>query len=204
MGTPTIRVAGIVLAAGSGTRAGGPKALRRGADGVSWLERATHALRTGGCDDILVVLGAEADRARALVPPEAALAVAPDWAEGLSASLRAGLAAAPVDATAALLTLVDLPTMPPEAVERMLAAPVTPASLRRASYAGRPGHPVLIGRDHWSAAAATAEGDRGAGRYLTAQGAESVDCSDLWDGADEDGADEDAADEDAAGADAGA
>ncbi len=51
MATPSTRVAGIVLAAGDGTRAGGPKALRRDSTGMPWLVRAKDALREGGCDD---------------------------------------------------------------------------------------------------------------------------------------------------------
>jgi CTP:molybdopterin cytidylyltransferase MocA len=202
MGTPQTRVAGIVLAAGAGSRAGGPKALRRDATGMPWLVRATTALRDGGCATITVVLGAEADRARALIPSGVAVVVAEEWADGLSASLRAGLAAAETAAetdaaTAALITLVDLPELPAAAVARLVAQPLAATTLRRAHYAGRPGHPVLIGREHWAAAAASATGDRGAGGYLTAQGAESVDCSDLWDGADVDAPDVDAADFDA-------
>jgi CTP:molybdopterin cytidylyltransferase MocA len=178
------QVTGIVLAAGAGTRAGGPKALRIDDDGTPWLHRAVAALRDGGCDDVVVVLGAEAGRARALTPAGARIVEAPGWADGLSASLATGLGAATGDA--AVVTLVDLHRMPAEAVARILAAPVDAASLRRATYGGRPGHPVLLGRDHWAAAAASAEGDRGAGRYLQAQGAEPVELSGLWDGDDDD------------------
>jgi CTP:molybdopterin cytidylyltransferase MocA len=186
MSAPPPRVAGIVLAAGSGTRAGGPKALRRDADGMPWLHRAVAALRGGGCDVVLVVLGADATAARILVHADATVVVAEHWADGLSASLRAGLAAAPREATAVVVTLVDLPRLPAAAVERLLAAPLTAATLRRATYDGAPGHPVVIGRDHWAAAAASATGDHGAGRYLQDQGAEPVDLSGLWDGADDD------------------
>jgi len=187
MSIPAARVAGIVLAAGAGTRAGGPKALRVDADGMPWLHRAVAALRGGGCDPVLVVLGAEAASARALVPTEATVVVADDWADGLSASLRAGLAATPSEATAVVVTLVDLPGLPSEAVHRMLTAPLGAATLRRATYRGEPGHPVVIGRDHWAPVAATVDGDRGAGPYLSAQNAESVELSGLWDGADDDG-----------------
>lgn len=173
-----------MLAAGAGARAGGPKALRRDADGVPWLHLAVAALRDGGCDPVLVVLGAEADAARALLPDGAGVVVADDWADGLSASLKAGLRA--LDADAAVVTLVDLHGLPAEAVAHILASPVEATTLRRATYAGRPGHPVLLGRDHWTAAAASAEGDRGAGRYLKAQGAELVELSGLWDGEDDD------------------
>ncbi len=174
-----------MLAAGAGTRAGGPKALRRDADGVPWLHLAVAALRAGGCDIVLVVLGAEADAARAVLPAGVEAVVADDWADGLSASLKAGLAAA--DADAAVVTLVDLHGLPAQAVAHILDAPVDATTLRRATYAGRPGHPVLLGRDRWAAAAASAEGDRGAGRYLKAQGAELVELSGLWDGEDDDG-----------------
>ncbi|GHF04922.1 NTP transferase domain-containing protein [Pseudolysinimonas yzui] len=187
MTTSVPRVAGIVLAGGAGTRAGGPKALRRDADGMPWLHRAVAALRGGGCGSVWVVLGADAALARALVPAEATVVVAEDWAEGLSASLRAGLGAAPPDASAVVVTLVDLPGLPAAAVARLLSAPLDAATLRRATYEGRPGHPVVIGRDHWAAVAASVDGDRGAGRYLAAQGAELVELSGLWDGADADG-----------------
>lgn len=177
-------VTGIVLGAGAGTRAGGPKVLRRDADGVPWLHRAVDALREGGCDRVVVVLGAAAEEARAFAPDGVDVVVVPDWAEGLSASLRAGLAAAEGDA--AVITLVDLHGLPAEAVARILSPPIGAGSLRRATYAGRPGHPVLLGRDHWTAAAAAATGDRGAGRYLKSQGAELVELSGLWDGVDDD------------------
>jgi CTP:molybdopterin cytidylyltransferase MocA len=58
------------------------------------------------------------------------------------------------------------------------------ASLVRATYDGRPGHPVAIGRDHWELVAASVHGDSGANRYLSTQGAVAVECADLWDGAD--------------------
>lgn len=175
-----------MLAAGAGTRAGGPKALRRDADGTPWLHLAAAALRDGGCTDVVVVLGAQADAARPLVPSGCRVVVARDWADGLSASLRAGIAAAPTDATAAVVTLVDLPGLPATAVERLLGDPLDPGTLRRATFGGWPGHPVVLGRAHWAAATAAATGDRGAGPYLRAQEAESVECGDLWDGADVD------------------
>ncbi len=161
---------GIVLAAGAGTRAGGPKAGRAG-----WLPHAVSVLRAAGCERVIAVLGA------VVVPTDAEVVIAEDWAEGLSASLRAGLAAASGDA--ALVTLVDLPGMPAAAAARV-AAGAARSSLRRAVYAGRPGHPVLLGRDHWEAVAAAARGDRGAAPYLRARDAEGVECGDLWDGAD--------------------
>lgn len=187
MSAPPTRITGVVLAAGAGTRAGGPKALRRDAAGVPWLHRSVAALRDGGCSDVVVVLGAEADAARPLVPEGVRVVVAVDWADGLSASLRTGLAAVPATALAAVVTLVDLHTLPAAAVAHILAAPFGTGVLRRAVYAGVPGHPVLLGAEHLVAAAESARGDRGAGRYLKAQGAELVELSVLWDGVDDDG-----------------
>ena len=61
------RICGVLLAAGAGRRAGGPKALRVDPDGTSWLLRSIAALREGGCDAVIVVLGCEAARARDLL-----------------------------------------------------------------------------------------------------------------------------------------
>jgi CTP:molybdopterin cytidylyltransferase MocA len=183
-------VAGVLLAAGAGTRLGGPKALLRGPDGASYLSRAVEALLSGGCATATVVLGAAAERARPLVPRRAEVAVvlAPDWAAGMSASLRAGLTALdPGDAEAALVTLVDLPDVSAEVVERVLSAGAGGrGALARATYRGRPGHPVLLGRAHWEGVLAGLAGDEGARRYLAAHDAVEVECGDLAGGYDVD------------------
>ncbi len=171
---------GIVLAAGAGTRAGGPKALRREPDGTPWVEAACAALLGGGCDRVVVVLGAQAERARPLVPEWAATVTAARWDEGMSSSLRAGLAEASGDAV--LITLVDLPTLPAAVVARVMET----GTLAQATYGGRPGHPVLIPTKHWADVAACLRGDSGAREYLTAHGALRVECGDLWDGFDRD------------------
>lgn len=175
-------ITGLVLAAGAGSRAGGPKALSRRPDGTPWVEHAVELL--DACDRVIVVLGAAAAEARQLVPPHAEIVVAEDWQSGMSGSLRAGIAAASGDA--ALVTLVDLPDLPTSVVSRVLAGVVTPASLRQAVFDGRPGHPVLIGANHWDALAVGLSGDRGARGYLVAHGVVEVECADLSDGLDVD------------------
>lgn len=170
-------VVGVLLAAGAGTRMGRPKALVSDERG-SWLLRACVTLRNGGCDDVVVVIGAEASKARALLGDLPVFIVeAADWAEGMSASLRAGLGAAG-EADAALVHLVDLPDVGPEVVHRLIQD-ASPDALARAVYDGRPGHPMLIGRDHWDGVMQDAVGDRGAGDYLDAHGVLDVDCGDL-------------------------
>lgn len=177
--------AGLLLAAGAGRRMGRPKALVRDDDGTSWLLRALASLRP--CGRVTVVLGASADEAARLLPPSVDLVLAPDWATGMGASLRAGLAAlGATDADAALVTLVDLPDVTAEVVARVLAAGSGPAALARATYDGRPGHPVLLGRDHWAGVLDAAEGDRGARDYLASADVTAVECGDLATGADRD------------------
>lgn len=180
-------VHGIVLAAGAGSRMGRPKALMREADGSSWLGLATDLLRGAGSSAVTIVLGARADEARALVPDGAGVTVAAEWQAGLSASLRSGLAvAAGTDAVAVLVTLVDLPSLPVSVARRVVAGLVAPGSLRQAVFAGRPGHPVLIGREHWAPLASALAGDRGARPYLVANAVVAVECGDLASGVDVD------------------
>ena len=181
-------VDGLLLAAGAGSRMGMPKALVRGKDGEPWLVRAVRTLTDGGCDQVTVVLGARAEDALPLLEGTGATAVvAADWEDGMSASLRAGLAAADgTDADAVVVTLVDLPDVGTDVVRRLLDPAPGPDTLRRASYDGRVGHPVIIGRDHWAGVAAETGGDRGARGYLAGHDTEVVECGDLASGRDVD------------------
>jgi CTP:molybdopterin cytidylyltransferase MocA len=105
----------------------------------------------------------------------------------MAASLATGLAALQHDdGEVALVMLVDLPDVDAAACRRVLAAAEGPTSLARATYDGRPGHPVLMGRDHWFAAAATLDGDEGAKAYLRDHGCVAVECGDLATGHDVD------------------
>jgi nicotine blue oxidoreductase len=178
-------VVGVLLAAGAGERFGGPKALARDEDGTSWLLRSVQALRP--CSEIVVVLGAEAERAAALLPMSVSRIRADDWSEGMGASLRAGLAA--LERTtheSALVSLVDLPDVGADVVARLAATATGTGDLARAAYDGVPGHPVLIGRDHWRGVIGSATGDRGARDYLAAHEVALVECGDLATGADVD------------------
>ena len=131
---------GLLLAAGGGRRMGRPKALVEG-----WLVRSVEAL--AACDDVVVVLGAAADEARALlVAHDVTVVVNPEWESGMGSSLYAGLAhVVHGEASRCLLSLVDLPDVGADVVERLLAQPDEPGVLARAVYDGRPGHPVLLG-----------------------------------------------------------
>lgn len=186
-------VRGLLLAAGSGRRMGGPKALLRDDAGEAFVSRSVRVLREAGCDGVTVVVGAAADEvtgvlAGVIAEEHVTVVVAEDWAAGMGASLRAGLADRSLEgADAAVVSLVDLPDVGPAVVRRLLGAvPVEGTTLARPSYGGRPGHPVLIGRDHWAGVAGTAQADRGAREYLRTHEPVLVECGDLATGRDVD------------------
>lgn len=180
-------VVGLLLAAGAGTRMGRPKALVEGPDGSPWVVSTARALRDGGCERVVVVIGAQAEGVRDLLADQDVEVIeAADWADGMGASLRAGLRSLEHDhATAALVHLVDVPDVGAEVVRRMVGHAATDA-LARADYGHGPGHPVLMGRQHWAGAADSATGDRGARDYLTSHATETIDCADLATGVDVD------------------
>jgi CTP:molybdopterin cytidylyltransferase MocA len=169
--------AGVLLAAGAGTRYGMPKVL---ADDGRWLSACVTALAEGGCDDVVVVLGA----AVVDVPAPARAVLAEDWETGLSASVRAGVQA--VDASYVVLHAVDTPDVGADTVRRVLAAARSSASgLARARYGDRPGHPVVIARRHWPDLLDGLRGDEGARPFLGGRtDVVAVDCADLGSGQD--------------------
>lgn len=190
----------MVLAAGAGRRMGSPKALVHDPDGVTWVVRAARLLDAAGCSPVLVVVGAAADQVRAELTGEPVEVVeATDWAEGMGASLRAGLTTlqtaagaeagagteAAAGADAVLVVPVDVPGLTAAALQRIAIAG-SRSALVRALYGGQPGHPVLLGRNHWDGVIATARGDEGARAYLKRHEVVEIECSDLAEGADVD------------------
>lgn len=167
-GTP---VAGLVLAAGGGSRLGGRAKALLPFRGRPLVEHAVRVLGDGGCSSVTVVLGASAEQ----VGREADLTghrvvVNPDWASGMGSSLRAGLAAMPGDASAVVVTLVDMPGVAAAAVARLIAAHRDGgAEVAAAAYAGHRGHPVLFAARWWADIAAGARGDAGARGFLAAR-----------------------------------
>jgi nicotine blue oxidoreductase len=174
-------VSGLLLAAGAGRRMGGPKALVE-LDGAPLVRRGVRLLADGGCSPVVVVVGAAAERVRPLCD-DAQVVEASDWATGMAASLRAGLAAAEglVDVGACVVALVDQPGVTPAAVERLRAAHRDGARAAVATYAGRPRNPVLLDRSVWADVAAAAVGDEGARPWLRAHPelVVHVDCTDV-------------------------
>jgi CTP:molybdopterin cytidylyltransferase MocA len=158
------RVAGVLLAAGAGSRFGRPKALVT-LDGQTLAERGTSLLLAGGADPVLIVAGAapvQVDHVRTVYNP--------DWRTGMGSSLRAALRAlADADADAAVIALADQPLVGPEAVARLIAAYLAGATVAVAAYESKPRNPVLLAREHWPEVIATATGDQGARAFLRAR-----------------------------------
>jgi CTP:molybdopterin cytidylyltransferase MocA len=171
-------VAGVLLAAGAGSRLGRPKALVV-VGGQSMARRGITLLHDGGADPVIVVTGATGPdtdvtgldtslggagtggRERGVISVHN-----PDWPTGMGSSLAAGLGAVPAECTAAVLALADQPLVGPRAVRRLLDAYAAGASVAVACYEGRPRNPVLISREHWQEVIALASGDVGARPFL--------------------------------------
>lgn len=168
---------GIVLAAGAGMRFGQPKAPVI-VDGERLVDHSVRVLREAGCFPIAVVLGAWVGEV-----PGAVIVENADWASGMGSSLREGLRwALGTEATSAVVTLVDLPGLTPDAVARIANHP---AELVSATFDGTRGHPVKFGRGHWAALIDSASGDTGARDYLrTREDLVLVEVSDVADGQD--------------------
>jgi CTP:molybdopterin cytidylyltransferase MocA len=178
-------VAAVVLAAGGGRRYGMPKALVE-YEGSLLVERAVRTAKAV-CDPVLVVLGAQAvDVWRQADLAGSAVLANKDWESGMASSLRTGLEGLrgwPDQVDAALITLVDMPGMTPEALQKVRQEG-SPGALAVATYEGVRSHPVLIGRDHWAGVIETLTGDEGARRYLATHDVTEVDCTGLADPAD--------------------
>lgn len=173
-------VAGLILAAGSGSRFGQPKAPVV-VDGERLVDRAVRVLSEAGCEPIVVVLGAWVGHVEG-----ADIVVNDTWPEGMGSSLRTGLTHLrdATDAERAVITLVDLPGVTRSAVERLLASSVSAPAVQ-CTYNGERGHPVCLARELWDEAIEVAQGDEGARRLM--RGRDDlvlVEVGDVADGAD--------------------
>jgi molybdenum cofactor cytidylyltransferase len=168
----------VVLAAGRGSRFGdeAPKTLAR----LGTRPLVGHAVASAlasGLRPVVVVVGCQAPDVAAAAGPEVEVVENPAWEEGMSTSLRAGLAAVLADrsVTAVTVALADQPRIGAEAHGRLAAAHRQGAELAVATYGGKRGHPVLIGRTHFQEAMRMA-GDQGARTLLATHDVVEVPC----------------------------
>jgi CTP:molybdopterin cytidylyltransferase MocA len=156
------RVVGVVLAAGSGSRMGTPKA-ELAIDGLRLVDHAVAVLGDGGCTPIVVVARAGTTVAGAHV------IVNGDPDRGMRSSLRLAVDAAGDDETIPLaVLLVDTPGITAESV-RAVVDGWTPGRVAIATYGGRRGHPTVMPVALWRRALTLAGPDEGARAFLRAE-----------------------------------
>jgi molybdenum cofactor cytidylyltransferase len=175
-------IAGLILAAGAGTRFGAQPKLLAELDGRPLLEYALAAqCEVAALERIVVVLGAHADEVRDRVELlRAEPVICADWQTGQAASLRCGASElAAGGASKVIVTLGDEPLMTPQLIARFVDRP----GGTRAVYAGRPGHPVVLGAEQLLALSELT-GDRGARELL--HGGPVIECGHLSSGRDVD------------------
>jgi molybdenum cofactor cytidylyltransferase len=172
-----VSAAGVLLAAGAGTRFGGAVKQLAPVGGRPMLQWALDAADASSLEEIVLVLGSRADEVRAAIDPgRARLAVCEGWAAGLAASLRCGLAQVGA-ADWVVVLLGDAPLLRAAAVDAVLAAArgagdeVDAVRLR---VAGRPAHPVAL-RRRLLGGVARLRGDMGARELLRGARLQEVD-----------------------------
>ncbi|WP_448205076.1 NTP transferase domain-containing protein [Azospirillum sp. sgz302134] len=158
------RIAALVLAAGRSSRMGGSNKLLAEVGGQPLVARTVEAVLASQAKPVVVVTGHQSEAV------SAALAGLPltmvhnlDFAEGLSTSLRAGLAALPADVDGVVVCLGDMPRVTPAVIDRLIAAynPTEGRSVCVPTVQGKRGNPVLWDRSFF-AEMATLTGDAGA------------------------------------------
>ena len=142
---------GLILAAGSGSRLGTPKASLV-VGGHRLVDRAVNNFVSAGITEIYVVQGAH-------------VIVNENWQEGMGSSLRIGLEHISIieSATDVTISLVDLPGMTPDAIREIMQCP---KDIVVGTFSGKPGHPVKFAKKYWSEVSQCAQGDVGARNFL--------------------------------------
>jgi len=169
------RVAGLVLAAGRSTRMGGPNKLLEEINGRPLVRIATEQVLASRAKPVIVVTGHQRERIeRALAGLPVTFVHNPHFADGLSTSLKTGIAAVPPEADGAIVCLGDMPQVTPALIDRLIAAfdPARGALVAIPTIGGKRGNPVLWSRRFFPELLAV-EGDIGA-RHLIGSYAEAV------------------------------
>lgn len=157
-------VSAIVLAAGGGSRFGGGKLLAK-LGGQPIIEAVLDNLREAPVDEIIAIVGADAERLRKICERYSVRIVAnEEWERGQSTSVLAGLRVS--GGRAAVVLLGDQPFIGAEAVGRLVAAFAEGAKVAVATYGGKRRNPVLFSREVWPLLEAELAGDEGARSFL--------------------------------------
>jgi molybdenum cofactor cytidylyltransferase len=161
-------IACIILAAGQSRRMGTVNKLLAAIDGKPMVRWAAEAALASSAAPVFVVLGHEAAKVRAALEDlpgnkEITFVDNPDYAQGIAASVKRGIAALPRSADGAVVCLGDMPRIAPGQIDRLIAAynPVEGRALVIPTWRGKRGNPVLIGK-RFFAEMQTLAGDVGA------------------------------------------
>ncbi|MFM7348072.1 MAG: NTP transferase domain-containing protein [Erythrobacter sp.] len=158
----------LVLAGGAGRRFGGGKLLADLA-GAPLIRRVAERLAPAGFAEVVVAVGAESAALRlALEGLSCRIVAAPDWAEGMAATLRTGIAALDAQAEGVCVFLGDMPLVPVALCPELAEAAREAGYAARPRFAGQPGHPVAFTRAAFADLKALT-GDRGATALLAAR-----------------------------------
>jgi molybdenum cofactor cytidylyltransferase len=162
----------IVLAAGFGKRFGGKKLVSRYADSLL-IAGALAAAKAAPARSVRVVVGADPAVADAARKAGVLVVEAADYADGLSASLKAGIASLPNDCAGVFVFLGDMPRIPHGVLQPLADAVRAGAVAAQPMHNGQRGHPALISRALFPQIM-TLTGDAGAGRLLADLGNQVV------------------------------
>ncbi len=167
MGFPAM-ISAILLAAGESKRMGRPKQLLEWQENTL-LQHCLESIMRSAVDETILVLGHEADRIGARLPPlPLTIVINPDYRQGMASSLRRGLLSMDPGSEAFLVLLADQPGIAPEIINTVIRAfrQADPKrGIVRPVYRGRPGHPVLFGAQYLQEALHL-RGDVGARRIV--------------------------------------
>ena len=144
-------IAGIVLAAGRSSRLAPRNKLLEPVGGEPMIRRVAANVLSSGIQPVVVVTGYEADRiAEALRGLDVTVVTNPAYADGLSTSLRAGLAALPPGIDGSLIFLGDMPAVEIPVIHALLTAFTGPAAICVPVHRGQRGNPVLWGSSYFA------------------------------------------------------
>ena len=160
------RIAALVLAAGRSSRMGGSNKMFACIDGIPLVQRARNAALASRATSVTVVTGFEAEAVEALVAdPRLSIVRNPDFADGLSGSLRRGLAALPADIDGVMVLLADMPRISAAHLDALIDAYALGDRIMVPVVDGQRGNPILWPR-RFFAAMQNIVGDKGARELL--------------------------------------